>query len=401
VFVSFDMSLQEAPATGAPLPRVADFALPAPVRPRADDVERIAALLAGAARPAIVVGRVSRSLEHWNERIALAERLNADVFTDRRIACAFPTGHPRHVGTLPAFAPRLRDADVILDLDALELAGALRTAWNGARCEAAVIVCSPDRYVHGGWSKDYQALPPAAIDVPVDPDELVPLLLAALPEQRANAAPIAPAVAPAPNGRAAANPAGDAIDMAVASAALRRAIGDDEVCFIRLPLGTDYRQFAFRHPLDYLGGDGGGGLGAGPGLGVGAALALRGTGRLPIAFLGDGDYLMGVTALWTAVRHDIPLLVLVANNRAYGNDVDHQESVARARSRDVERKWIGQRIDDPPPDLAALARAQGAEGIGPVTSSAALEEAIRAGIRKVRAGCVCVIDIVVARSVPA
>lgn len=397
VFVSFDMSLQEEPLDPQTvLPKAADFALPSAVRPGAHDVERIAQLLAGAKHPAIVVGRVSRDLDRWNERVALAERLGAAVFTDRRIAAAFPTDHVLHLGTLPALAPRLRDADVILDLDALELAGALRTAWEGSRVDATVIVCSPDRYVHGGWSKDYEALPPAAIDVPVDPDELVPLLLEALRDR-----PIAAVKRDAPTAAggtatSVAAPASDAIDMVAATKALRRAIGDDDACLIRLPLGTDYRQLAFHHPLDYLGGDGGGGLGAGPGLAVGAALALRGTTRLPIAFLGDGDYLMGVTALWTAVRHSIPLLVLIANNRSYGNDVDHQASVARDRSRPVERKWIGQRIDDPPPDLAALARAQGAQGIGPVTSLALLDDALRDAIRIVREGGVCVVDIVTA-----
>ena len=31
--------------------------------------------------------------------------------------------------------------------------------------------------------------------------------------------------------------------------------------------------------------------------------------RLPVAILGDGDFLMGVTALWTAVASKIPLLM--------------------------------------------------------------------------------------------
>ena len=64
----------------------------------------------------------------------------------------------------------------------------------------------------------------------------------------------------------------------------------------------------FRHPLDYVGSDGGGGVGGGPGISVGAALALKGSGRLPIAICGDGDFLMGVTAVWTAVHYKIPLL---------------------------------------------------------------------------------------------
>ena len=48
----------------------------------------------------------------------------------------------------------------------------------------------------------------------------------------------------------------------------------------------------------------------GPDLTVGAALALRGTGRLPLAVLGDGDFIMGICALWTATHSRIPLLVV-------------------------------------------------------------------------------------------
>ena len=52
--------------------------------------------------------------------------------------------------------------------------------------------------------------------------------------------------------------------------------------FTRLPLGWNGAYRHFRHPLDYLGHDGGGGVGAGPGLTVGAALALKGSGRMPV-----------------------------------------------------------------------------------------------------------------------
>ena len=81
---------------------------------------------------------------------------------------------------------------------------------------------------------------------------------------------------------------------------------------------------------------------------------------------GDGDFLMGATALWTAVHYRIPLLIAVANNRSFYNDEVHQERVARARHRPVENKWIGQRIADPDVDLAAIARAQGALAWGPI-----------------------------------
>jgi thiamine pyrophosphate-dependent acetolactate synthase large subunit-like protein len=128
---------------------------------------------------------------------------------------------------------------------------------------------------------------------------------------------------------------------------------------------------------------------------VGAALALRDSGRLPVAVLGDGDYLMGVQALWTAAHLEIPLLIVVANNRTYFNDEVHQERIARHRGRDPERKWVGQRIDDPAPDLAGLARAQGLHGIGPVTDRTDLGKSLAEAAAEVRAGRPVVVDVVV------
>jgi len=59
----------------------------------------------------------------------------------------------------------------------------------------------------------------------------------------------------------------------------------------------------------------------------------------------------------------------------------------------VENKWIGQRIDQPEIDLAMMARAQGAEGIGPVTRAADIAPAIARGIEAVKGGAVCVVDV--------
>jgi thiamine pyrophosphate-dependent acetolactate synthase large subunit-like protein len=120
-----------------------------------------------------------------------------------------------------------------------------------------------------------------------------------------------------------------------------------------------------------------------------------GSGRLPIAICGDGDFLMGVTALWTAVHYRIPLMIVVANNRSFYNDEAHQERVARMRRRPVENKWIGQRIADPPIDLASLARAQGATAFGPVTRRGELHDTFANAIGCVEAGEVVVVDVIV------
>jgi thiamine pyrophosphate-dependent acetolactate synthase large subunit-like protein len=108
--------------------------------------------------------------------------------------------------------------------------------------------------------------------------------------------------------------------------------------------------------------------------------------------LGDGDFCMGATAIWTAVRHRIPLLVLVNNNRSYFNDELHQEAVARRRGRETKNRWIGLRMNDPAPDIAKLAEAQGAVGIGPINSAAGVEPAIAKGVSVLKSGGVCVID---------
>jgi thiamine pyrophosphate-dependent acetolactate synthase large subunit-like protein len=101
---------------------------------------------------------------------------------------------------------------------------------------------------------------------------------------------------------------------------------------------------------------------------------------------------MGVTALWTAAHYRIPLLVIIANNRSFFNDELHQERVARIRSRPVENRWVGQRISDPDIDLAAMARAQGAQGFGPISTIAELRNVLPKAVAAVEAGAVAVVD---------
>jgi thiamine pyrophosphate-dependent acetolactate synthase large subunit-like protein len=131
---------------------------------------------------------------------------------------------------------------------------------------------------------------------------------------------------------------------------------------------------------------------AGPGLTVGASLALLDSGRIVVSVLGDGDFMQGVSALWTAARYQLPALLIVSNNRSNFNDELHQEVVAKARNRPVENRWIGQRIDDPALDFAGLARAQGVEAEGPIGTVPELKEAIRRGFSAVASGKPYLID---------
>ena len=96
-----------------------------------------------------------------------------------------------------------------------------------------------------------------------------------------------------------------------------------------------------------MGNDGGGAVGTGPGHTIGAALALKDSDRITVGVIGDGDYLMGVNALWTASHFEIPVMIVAADNRSYFNDEMHQERVAQMRDRPPQNRWIGQRIDNP------------------------------------------------------
>ena len=389
-YVNLDAAIQEAKI--GPMPQLPDprrFRAPASVLPAPELLEQAAKLLADAKNPVILMGRASRSEIGWKQRVALAEKLQAKVLTDLKMPAAFPTDHALHpvapgVFFSPAGCKLLREADVVLALDWYDLAGALKQAWGSEPISAKIINVSPDQHVHRGWSMDHQGLPPVDVYMLCETDPVVPLLTDRV-KARPAAAVQSRAVLPA------ADPS--VVSIRALADAVNAATEGLDVCFTHLPLGWNGEYRHFHHPMDYIGLNGGGGIGAGPGISVGAGLALKGSGRIPVGILGDGDFLMGVTALWTAAHYQIPVLILVANNRSFYNDEVHQERVAKERSRPVENKWIGQQINQPDIDLAMMARAQGAEGIGPITRTEDLAGAVKQGLSYVQAGKICVIDV--------
>ena len=394
VYVNLDAGMQEAPLGDALPPiDVARFVPDVPSAAPPAQIRQAVEMLQRAERPVILFGRGSRDEQAWANRVALAEALRARVVTDLKCAAVFPTDHPLHAGAPATFpvaeaAEAIKAADVVLSLDWVDLAGALRAACGTVAPAAKVINVTLDHQLHNGWSMDHQALPPADVFIGAGADIVVAALLPQLPQRAAGLAErSSPPEPPVEAGH---------IGVPRMIHELREAIGARPASLLHVSLSWNAALWPFHHPLDYIGGDGGGGIGGGPGIAVGAALALRGSGRLPVAVCGDGDFLMGATALWTAVHYNIPLLVVVANNRSFFNDELHQERVARMRNRPVENRWIGQRIADPEIDLAQLARAQGTQGFGPVVEVADLAATLRAAVEAVEGGAVAVVDVRVA-----
>jgi thiamine pyrophosphate-dependent acetolactate synthase large subunit-like protein len=391
-YVNLDAEVQEAKLP-APLPPIdAKRYMPPVVQgPSAELVKKAADLLVNSKKPLILAGRMSRKEDDWKKRIELAEAVDARVVTNLKIGASFPTDHPLHLGFPATFATddliaAVKEADVILSLDWVDLGGTFKAC--GMTPSATVIQVSLDQNLHNGWSMDYEGLPPVDLFIPAETDATVAQLVGAIgsrakPKKPHAARPHPLKDKPAPDGQMA------AADMANV---LRHVVGDRTVCLTHVSLSWHGEFWPFRHPLDYVGSDGGGGVGGGPGISVGAALALKGTGRMPIAVCGDGDFMMGCTAVWTAVHYRIPLLFVVANNRSFYNDEVHQERVAVARNRPVDNKWIGQRIADPDIDIGMVARGQGAKGFGPCWTPAELEKALKEAIAVVEGGGVAVVD---------
>jgi thiamine pyrophosphate-dependent acetolactate synthase large subunit-like protein len=318
----------------------------------------IADRLEKAQRPLFLFGRLSRNAEDWNDRIDLIERSGARAFTDIRSPAAFPTDHAAHVGA-PGFAPdaqqraALASCDLLILFDPIDPATVVHLAPS-----ADTILISPDLNAQRGWVKDAQPIPNRGTIFPVSPSCVAAALKRHLPTSlNGKWSTLAEASEPAMEAHSLPGPPAFA---RIAAGLIRLRTGDIPLTVTRLPLSWDGALLPFWHPLDYLGRDGGEGLASGPGIAVGVALALVGSGRLPVAVLGDGDFMMGATAMWTAANRSLPLLLIIAANGVYGNDVVHQERIARDRSRDIENCWIGQTLNAPEIRIADMARSMGA-----------------------------------------
>jgi len=400
-YVCLDAGIQE-------LPLDADTVLPDPARyqpgplpePGADTLADLTNMLMASERPLFLMGRVSRNQEDWDRRIRLAEALGARVLTDLRVGAAFPTNHPLHgpppLSHFPAESKAMiRRADVIVAFDCIDLGGAINLIEIEGPVTGKIVNCSVDSYSHNGWSKDHQVLPAVDLRVLVEPDAMIRPLLPLIEDAMAGCDK--KWVDEVPIDRAAKPTAEGDLDRAITAPDVSRFIEQAregrKFTLVRVGLGWASDLYDFYEPLDYLGYDGGGGLGSGPGMAIGAGLALRGTGRIPITLIGDGDFMQGATSLWTAAHYRIPALIVVINNRSNFNDEIHQAVVAKDRGRNVDNKWIGMRIDDPPLDLSAIAKGQGVEASGPVTRANQVAEALERAINVVESGAPYLMDL--------
>jgi acetolactate synthase I/II/III large subunit len=128
------------------------------------------------------------------------------------------------------------------------------------------------------------------------------------------------------------------------------------------------------------------------GISIGVALAHKGTGRIVVDIQPDGDLMFDAGALWTLAKYQIPILIVMHNNRAYYNDWEHQLRMARLRGTDEAKAHIGMDISGPAPDFGALARAMGCHGEGPIERPEDIRPALLRALAEVKKGRPAMVD---------
>jgi acetolactate synthase I/II/III large subunit len=144
----------------------------------------------------------------------------------------------------------------------------------------------------------------------------------------------------------------------------------------------------------YLGGQGAGGMGYGAPASVGAALAAKSRGRYVVNVQTDGDLNYAPGVLWTAVHHQLPMLTVMHNNRAWHQELMFVAYMAGVRGRGTDRGHIGTTLRDPYIDYAKMAAAYGMASEGPITEPAKLAAALKRGVDAVKRGQPYLIDVI-------
>lgn len=413
VYICLDTDVQEEKISKPMVvPHAQLFRPPSGPTANPESLRQASRLLAEAQWPVIVAGELGRNPKALPPLLDIAEELGAAVIdSDGRYA--FPSTHPLNLTN--AREDALRDADVVLALDVPSLGVPLGPSVR-ERGNFAPVISPSCKVIHmtlldlerQSWVSDAMWLLPVHVPIAADTAVALPQLLEQLRERIQNNAESARQVR-----------ARRAKVETIYNQARKKSQEWIEKTWDEKPIsqarffgeinkrmqgkawalvsahGRRWREvIEVTEPAHGIGGGRGGGVGYGLPSSIGAALGHKESGRLCVSIIGDGDFLMTSNALWTAAKYQIPLLVLVMNNRSYYNDEEHQERMAKWRQRPVENKGIGIRIEDPAPDLAAISRALSVDAFGPITEPDQLGSTLDKAIAIVEGGKPTVVDII-------
>jgi thiamine pyrophosphate-dependent acetolactate synthase large subunit-like protein len=415
VYICYDADVQEKQLDReVGFPSLDRYPAALPLQAPEEGFEKTVRWLLEAKKPVILADWVGRREAGFKALGELAEMLGAPVL-DQFGRFNFPVQHPLNLtGQSEKVIPQ---ADLVLALDVPDLEGATarRAQERGNRratpliaANAKIVNVSLDDLLVRAWATDFNKLREADLMITADTSAFLPELVRRLKAEkklgdlkddierrRADWGKVYEDKKAALEKELKAKRDEKPVSMSRIYAEINEALkGEDWVLTNGTSQGKENYYLPAARFNQILGKYKGGGLGYGLPASLGAALAHKGSGKFCINIQPDGDLLFTVSALWTAVHHQIPLLTIVCSNRSYFNDEEHQERIAVVRNRPVENKTIGIRIEDPNVDFGAMARTYGCWGAGPLTEPKDLIKTLREAVKVVKNGKPALVDVV-------
>ena len=410
VLISADIELQED--------AIHDSGLTIPKLSRSIPAQGDSAALTEAARwlveaksPVIVADRMARDQSGVEGLVKLAETLGAAV-VDMGGRMNFPNQHPLcHSDRRRAL---VREADVVLLLEVSDPWGQFNSfsdphkiqRYVGKTGVKVINVSMQDVYIRSNY-QDFQRYQAADLSINGDAQSSLPVLIEQVSRlmtpERQRAAQARSALLGTQSRtareqlRESAARSWDASPVTTARLAMEtyEVIKNEPWALVvsdRIPWARSLWPATQYHQM--LGGSGAQGVGyAAPGA-IGAALANRDKGLLSVSFQPDGDLMYGAGVLWTAAHHQIPILLVMHNNRGYYQEVMHLQRMAALHRRRPDRALIGNEIDNPAIDYAKLAQAHGVWAEGPISDPKRLHAALARALAVVKGGRPALVDVV-------
>src|SRR6516164_8727344 len=293
------------------------------VRPNPDEIERAAKLLVEARMPLMVVGDEIYKAKAVGKAVKLAELLGMPVTQVRQLYANFPETHALWVGNVAGNSLNSlnypKSADVIINVGN-------KFQHNGP---APIVPRGPKfidmRIDHGSMGNVMITEVPLVCDVGYGLDDLIAAVEQLLtPTLRQKAAERAVNVrkfgewAKTARAQVVNNPdwdespiIADRLTWEVAKFADPDAIIVHEAGSVALH-SFDFDPIGGRELFFYYGAH------LGSGVGTAAGVKLARPNQQVLCLVGDGSFIFGPTALWNMARLELPVIVVVYNNHAYG-----------------------------------------------------------------------------------
>ncbi len=409
IYMCYDAALQEARLTqDVDLPPRTSVATPSPMMPDPKAIEAIADKILAADKPMLLAEYVGRRAGGFENMVKLAETAGAAVW-DINNALNFPNQHPLAISMDKG---AMKDVDLVVGLDIKDWEKPTHQL-NSTTRELEPLVRPDADWVEMGfaelniskWSMDYCRMQPCSVRALGDTSLGMPVLTDILQKRISGDAKLASriderkkAIGKRHNETWAqwqedARKDWDASPMTTARLTheVWDAIkGEDWVLTANTIKQLVRKHWNFDKPYRHPGVE----LGTSTqiGMSIGVALANKKHGRLVVDIQPDGDLMFDAGALWMLAKYEIPMLIVMYNNRAYYNDWEHQIRMARLRGTDEAKAHIGMDLFGPEPDFGALARSMGVWGEGPIEDPKDVGPALQRALKVVKSGKPALID---------